>query len=209
VNKSKLALVAVGEKYIEPVNKVVNGFFDRWDIHVLTDNVGHIPLKCHVKSHEDKIFSYFEKMLFVLRLVEKYKTGVLYVDVDRVDEFGEELMNKMIDDDNVTIINYWHGTNKNFKGIYDSSNHFKPLIEYCEKNNIDYDVDTFSEEIFYVPYFDNISDIIYDVEKLRPVFEYQSLISIETNMYYPNVGNAEGLALSISLKKNNRTIKKI
>lgn len=209
MNKSKLALVAVGEKYIEPVNQVVNRFFDKWDIYVLTDNVGSVPLKCHVKQHEDKIFSYFEKMLFVLRLVEKHKTGVLYVDVDRIDEFGEDFMNQMIENNEVTIKNYWHGTNKDFKGNYDSSIHFKPLIEYCQNNNIDYDVDTFSEEIFYVPYLNNISEIIYDVEKLRPVFEYQSLISLETNKYYPNVGNAEGLALSISLKKNNHTIKKI
>jgi len=209
VKKNKLALVAVGEKYVDPVCYVVNKFFDTWDVYVLTDNVGSVPLKCRTKQHEDKIFSYFEKMLFVLRLVEKLKSGVLYVDVDRIDEFGEELMNQMVCGDEVTIKNYWHGTNKNFKGNYDDSVHFKPLIEYCLNNGIDYDVDTFSEEIFYVPYLNNISEIIYDVEKLRPVFEYQSLISIETNKYYPNVGNAEGLALSIALKKNNHKIKKI
>jgi hypothetical protein len=206
---NKLALVAVGEKYIEPASKVINDFFDKWDIHVLTDNPTKLPFKCHTKLQENKIFSYFEKMLFVLRLVEKHKSGVLYVDVDRVDEFGEELMNEIVLNESVTIKNYWHGNNKNFKGFYDSSIHFKPLIEYCKSNDIDYDVDTFSEEIFYVPYLKNISEIIYDVEKLRPIFEYQSLISLETNQYYPNIGNAEGLALSMSLKKNGEKLKKI
>jgi hypothetical protein len=106
----------------------------------------------------------------------------------------------------VTILNYWHGENRGFKENYAEGIHFVPMISYCEQNGIDYDVDTISEEIFYIPNLSNIGQIIYDVERLRPVFEYQSLISISTNKYYPNIGNAEGLALSIALKKNGQKI---
>ena len=208
MNKIILAIVAVGEDYIEPANEVINKLSDRWDIHVLTDNPNKINWSdCFVEKQENKIFSYFDKMLFVLRLVEEYKTGVLYIDVDRVFEHSEKFLNDFISTNQVTILNYWP-KGKDFKSQYSSGKHFVPFVKYCDNNELDYDIDTFSEEIFYIPYMNNIDKIIYDVEKVKPLFEYQSLISRETNMYYPNIGNAEGLALSYSLNKNNHTIKK-
>jgi hypothetical protein len=208
VNNIILAIVAVGEDYIEPANEVIDKLSDKWDIHVLTDNPKKINWSdCFVELQDNKIFSYFDKMLFVLRLVEEYKTGVLYIDVDRVFEHSERFLNDFINTNQVTILNYWP-EGKDFKPLYSAGKHFVPFVKYCNNNDLDYDIDTFSEELFYIPYMSDISKIIYDVEKVKPLFEYQSLISRETNMYYPNIGNAEGLALSYALKKNKHTIRK-
>lgn len=209
MNRRILAIVAVGKEYADHAIEVIERFKStRWEIHVLTDDerIFNYDAYCSVQFYRGKIFSYFDKMLFVLRCVEESNWGVLYVDVDRVKEYSINFMDLLSETKEVTVLNYWHGENRKFKGNYDGGIHFVPLINYCEQNGIDYDVDTISEEIFYVPKLSNIDNVIYDVEKLRPVFEYQSLISISTNKYYPNVGNAEGLALSIALKKNGHRI---
>lgn len=211
MNRRILAIVAVGKEYADWAIDVIERFkTTRWEIHILTDDerIFNYDAYCNIEFYKGKIFSYFDKMLFVLRCVEETKWGVLYVDVDRVHEYPINFLDAFSESNEVTIMNYWHGENKKFKGNYDTGIHFKPLVKYCEENNIDYDADTISEEIFYVPPLNEIDQIIYDVEKLRPVFEYQSLISISTNKYYPNVGNAEGLALSIALKKNGYEIKR-
>ena len=43
--------------------------------------------------------------------------------------------------------------------------------------------------------------VIYDLERIKPILEYQSII--KKAYYYPNIGNAEGAALSYVLYKNN------
>lgn len=212
MSRKILAIVAVGKQYTDWAIEVIERFkTTRWEIQVLTDDerIFDYDAYCHIEFYERRIFSYFDKMLFVLRCVEKCKSGVVYADVDRVHEYPMNFLDMLSENSQVSILNYWHGENKKFKGNYDSGIHFVPLINYCQDNEIDYDVDTISEEIFFIPYLNNIKQVIYDVEKLRPVFEYQSLISKSTNKYYPNVGNAEGLALSISLNKNGHQIIRI
>ncbi len=209
MNRRILAIVAVGKDYADSAIEVIERFkTSRWEIHVLTDDerIFNYDAYCKVEFYRGKIFSYFDKMLFVLRCVEESNWGVLYVDVDRVREYTMNFLDLFSESKEVTILNYWHGENRGFKENYAEGIHFVPMISYCEQNGIDYDVDTISEEIFYIPNLSNIGQIIYDVERLRPVFEYQSLISISTNKYYPNIGNAEGLALSIALKKNGQKI---
>lgn len=196
-----LALVSVGDKYTSSALNVVNRFSELgWRIHILTDNP-QVFENCTVETFSNSIFSYFDKMLFVLKCIKTCNNGVLYIDVDRVDEYSIELLNKLTTFKDTTILNYWPES-KEFKGIYSKGKHFTPFIHFCELENLDYDIDTFSEEIFFVPFLDKIDRVIHDVEKLKPVFEYQSLISRDTNMYYPNIGNAEGLALSYALKNN-------
>jgi hypothetical protein len=207
VKKSRLAIVAVGQAYIDAANYIIANYGDEWSIHVLTDHPEKIRGNCEIEYHQHKVFSYFYKLLFVLRLVEKYKCGVTYVDADRLDMFSNDFLKEFSVGDNFKILNYWP-EGKDFKNKYSYGPHFKPFVEYCHDNDLDYDIDTFSEEVFYAPYVEDIYDIIYNVEKIKPVFEYQSIVSRETNAYYPNIGNAEGLALSFVLKMKNLKIVK-
>lgn len=202
MKKNRLAIVAVGQAYIDAANYIVANYDDEWAIHVLTDHPEKIHGNCEIEFHQHKVFSYFYKLLFVLRLVEKYKQSVTYVDADRLDMFSNNFLKEFSVGGNFKILNYWP-EGKDFKTNYSHGQHFKPFIEYCNENHLDYDIDTFSEEVFYVPYLEDIYDIIYNIEKIKPIFEYQSIMSIETNPYYPNIGNAEGLALSFVLKMKN------
>ncbi len=207
MKKNKLAIVAVGRPYVDAANYIIANYGDEWDIHVLTDHPQRIQGKCQIENHTHKVFSYFYKLLFVLRLVESTKCPVTYVDADRLDMFSNDFLKDFSTGTDVKILNYWP-EGKEFKPLYSWGPHFKPFVEYCKENKLDYDIDTFSEEVFYVPYVESIEDIIYNVEKIKPVFEYQSIISRSTNPYYPNIGNAEGLALSFVLKMKNLKIVK-
>ena len=205
MKKSRLAIVAVGQTYIDAANYIVANYGDEWIIHVLTDHPEKIHGNCEIEYHQHKVFSYFYKLLFVLRLVEKYKQPVTYVDADRLDMFSNEFLKEFSFGPYFKILNCWP-EGIEFKKHYSHGKHFKPFIDYCNENHLDYDIDTFSEEVFYVPYVEDIYDIILNVEKIKPIFEYQSIISRETNPYYPNIGNAEGLALSFVLKMKNKKI---
>jgi hypothetical protein len=57
------------------------------------------------------------------------------------------------------------------------------------------------EYLIYFPYTTNISDILYDLERVKPIFEYQSILN--KTYYYPGIGNGEGVALAYTLHKNN------
>lgn len=207
MKKNKLAIVAVGQAYIDAANYIIANYSDEWDIHVLTDHPQNIHGKCEIEIHTHKVFSYFYKLLFVLRLAEKHKCSVTYIDADRLDMFSNDLLKNFSSGDDFKILNYWPD-GKSFKSLYSHGQHFKPFVQYCNDNELDYDIDTFSEEIFYVPYVESIGEIIFNVEKVKPIFEYQSIISRETNPYYPSIGNAEGLALSFALKLKNIKITK-
>lgn len=210
MSRKIISLVAVGKNYADSAIDAIKRLNSTsWEINILTDDdrIFEYDARCNVEFYHNKIFSYFDKMLFVLRCVRENKSGVVYVDVDRLDEYPLNFLELLSEREKVTILNYWPES-KNFKGLYSSGKHFIPFVKYCDERNLDYDIDTFSEEIFFVPYLPNIESVIYDVEKVRPLFEYQSLISIETNKYYPNVGNAEGLAFSYALKKNGHTIER-
>lgn len=207
MKKNRLAIVAVGQSYIDAANYIIANFSDEWQIHVLTDYPHKINGVCEIEYHKHKIFSYFHKILFVLKISEKYKESITYVDADRLDMFNNDFLKEFSTGEDFKILNYWP-EGKEFKPLYSWGQHFKPFVEYCKENKLDYDIDTFSEEVFFVPYVNNISEIIYELEKIKPVFEYQSIISRSTNPYYPNIGNAEGLALSFVLKMKNLKIVK-
>jgi hypothetical protein len=61
------------------------------------------------------------------------------------------------------------------------------------------DIITIQEFMFYLPYLNNISDIIYDTEKVKPIFEYMSVL---TETKFGGIGSSEGLGLSYVIYKN-------
>ena len=55
-----------------------------------------------------------------------------------------------------------------------------------------------NENIIYFPYTPLLVDILYDVERTKPIVEYTSLF----NNDFGYLGHGEGLALSLVLKKH-------
>ena len=194
-----LTVVAVGSKYISKAKQHLPKYTQHgWDVRVLTDEPESFPnLKTY--KYSNKVFSFIDKLLFPLRLVEKLKQPVLYVDADWFEFISNELILNFKPTDEVL----YFGEFPNGKYLSDiNSEYFDPLITYFKKNEFDYSkLLLMIEYLYYFPYYNNISDVIYDLERIKPILEYQSII--KKTYYYPNIGNAEGVALSYVLHKNN------
>jgi hypothetical protein len=194
-----LAIVAVGKKYISKVKQHIPKYTQNgWDVRILTDEPDSF-LNLKTYKYSNKVFSFVDKLLFPLRLVEEHKESVLYIDADWLEFISNELILNFKPTNEVL----YFGTFSNGKYLSDiNSDYFEPLINYFKKNEFDYNKLLLMVEYLYqFPYTNNISDVIYDLERIKPILEYQSII--KKTYYYPNIGNAEGAALSYVLYKNN------
>ncbi len=199
-----LSLVAVGEKYIKNCLPFIPEFIDnQWDVHVLTNQPIYFH-ECEVEFYKNKIFSYFDKLLFTLRLSEKYKEDVLYIDSDWIHNISPHFPKEFKGGNSVLFYGNW--PNGDLFMDYKDDPYFINIINYWNKNSFDFSkLQTMLEWMFFIPYNNNISNVIYDIEHIKPVFEYNS-VTIDTG--YIGIGNGEGLALSYALFKNNIPIKK-
>jgi len=143
-----------------------------------------------VYVYKRKIFTYLDKLLYCLDLVEEYNCSVLYLDSDKYYPYHQ-----------ITYQGSWPGGN--FDAYRDVNPCFKYLKEYCEYKGIEYkNWETMWE---YVMFFRDDIDyeaIRYELETIAPVFTYMSLMNNDTYSKTPfALGGAEGLALSIVLDK--------
>jgi hypothetical protein len=199
-----LAIVAVGKQYIDNAKLHLPKYIQNgWDVRVLTDEPQSFPdLKTY--KYSNKVFSYIDKLLFPLRLVEELKQSVLYVDADWIDFISDELILNFKSTKKVLYFDNWPD-GENFS--YNHIEYFEPLITYFTKKKFDYNnLPTMLEYLYYFPYISNIADVIYDLERIKPIFDYQSIIT--KTYFYPRIGNGEGVALSYALYKNNVSTEK-
>jgi hypothetical protein len=194
-----LAIVTVGKNYIDNAKLYLPKYIENgWDVRILTDEPDSFPnLKTY--KYSNKVFSYIDKLLFPLRLVEELKEPVLYIDADWFEFVSDEMILNFKPTNEVLYFGNWP------TGKYFSDNHmeyFEPLITHFKKNEFEYNnILTMLEYLHYFPYIANIQDVIYDLERIKPIFDYQSII--KKTYFYPRIGNGEGVALSYTLYKNN------
>ena len=204
-----LSIVCVGENYKDAPNKILNQLKrfqnGRWDLHILTDNEDAFPFG-EKKFYDNRIFSYIDKILFPLRLMEKYKTDVVFCDHDWVKYFTDDFINNFNGHKNYLYAEGWKKWNgqdwEKWEYLTDyTDEYFKPLFDYWDKEKYDYsNFKTIKECFLYVPYQENASQIIYEIEKIKPIFEYMSIVG---NNGYSAYGSSEGVALNYVLEKFN------
>jgi len=155
-----------------------------------------------VYVYKRKIFTYLDKLLYCLDLVEEYKCSVLYLDSDKYYPYHQiKSFIERSQEHQITYQGSWPGGN--FDAYRDVNPCFKYLKEYCEYKGIEYkNWETMWE---YVMFFRDDIDyeaIRYELETIAPVFTYMSLMNNDTYNKTPfALGGAEGLALSIVLDK--------
>jgi hypothetical protein len=194
-----LAIVAVGDSYIEKCLPYLNKFKNNgYQIKILTDNPSCF-IGYDTQLYENKIFSYFDKLIFSFRLIEKYKKDVLYIDADWLRNINDDFMKEFIGGNNVFYYDTW----KNYfspKNWYDDV-YWRDLFLYFHLNNIDYkDFELPIERILYFPNINNITEVLLDIEKIKPVFDWIGTIN-QSN--YSGIGGGEGIGLSYVLNKHN------
>ncbi len=197
-----ITFVAVGKKYID----LLNDFFKTNELFkdgciVLTDRPN---LFTGVKTvlYQNKVFSFFDKLLFSLRVCEEYREDVLYVDVDELSHLSIHEIIDQIDEKETSILFTIPWPPKNLDEL-DSKRWklFKDIVKTDHK-----EIQTLFENVFFFPKTLPVSKLLYDLELLKPIFETMSILNEEVSN---NIGGGEGLALSYLVKINNLKIKQL
>lgn len=212
-----IVTVAVGEKYINLCKNEIEKFISLgYRVLILTD-IPETFKYGETFKYDKKIFSFFDKLLFTGKIVEETSDNVLYIDADRLCEVNPKAISFLKKTDKFTIFDYWHiqietDVWKPWIKFNDFHlDYFNPFISYCKINNIDTDkLFRMWEGIFLFPTNNQITRLLYDIEQIKPIFEYMSLTgSIANNIYYGKLGISEGLAMSYVLEKNNLQFNKL
>jgi hypothetical protein len=197
----RLVIVAVGEKYVAESIPYIKEFAKNgWEIDILTDDADKFE-SGNLYEYVNKIFFFNEKILFPLRMCEKHKEDILFSDIDFLKNLNPEFISSIINNGNVLYVDNWerwNGTSWDKWVMVKEMDHkyFKPLFDYLGEE----DIETLVEWCFFIPYSEKISNVIYEIEKFKPILEYMSVMGEQPDRL---LGGGEGLSLSYALKKNN------
>lgn len=200
-----LTLVLVGDEHINDARPYIRLFSSKgWIVEILTDQpeklkgIGYDNINLH--QYNEKIFSYFNKLIFPIQISKKYKSGVLYIDSSLLFATPKTFIESFKNTDSFLYYKNWPNGEK--LNDYKDDIYFSKIIDYFIAENVEKyeDLITILEWIYYIPYYENkVDQLLYDIEKIKPIFEYTSVIF---KPHYNGIGNAEGLALSYILNKN-------
>ena len=204
-NTKNICVVAIKDHYRNCLASELKRLRDYgWTIHVLTDDSTNF----HDHNYElypYTIFSYIDKILFPIRTSINLKQSVLSVDADRVRDLSDEFLDIGVQSNNFLYLQKWPAAEYLGFYVYGDS-YFDILLEYFISKNFNYDkLPCILEQIFYIPYFPELHKTRLDIEHLKPILEY---ISILHDFPYPGIGNGEGVALSYGIKNNNFNLEK-
>lgn len=197
----KYGFVSVGLKY----SNILRGFLDRnefikKDSIVLTNNLDMFS-DVETIPYKNKIFSYFDKLLHPLRMVEEYRDNVLYIDVDEL--FDDNLLYwiKEIGTDEKSLVYLENWPKQTLADLDDKRfGIFKDMVNINHR-----DIETIKENFIYFPKSLPFTKLIWEIETLKPIFETLTILYDEDKS---TIGGGEGVALSYVLKNNNiKTIK--
>ena len=200
-----LTLVLVGDEHINDARPFIRMFSSKgWIVEILTDQpeklkgIGYDDIILH--QYNEKIFSYFDKLIFPIQISQKHKSGVLYIDSSLLFATPKSFIESFKDCDSFLYYKNW--PNGETLKDYKDDVYFSKIIDYFVVENFKKyeELKTILEWIYYIPYDkDKVDQLLYDLERIKPIFEYTSVIF---KPHYNGIGNAEGLALSYVLNKN-------
>ena len=194
-NSRNLAFITVvSDEYIDRLVEDLH-LLQNWDICVLTDQPHRFPNAMYVEEYTSTIFSYVDKIIFGLRMSAKFRKSGFILDADVIKNIDPTFLNNYQTFSKFTACTYWD-TNKSDTRYIEF---IKNLRFFTEEYSIDIDkIKPLQEQILGIPFSDKLLDILYEVERIKPILEYISL----HNNHYPNLGHGEGIALAIALKKH-------
>ena len=196
--KPILCLVACGDKYTPYISLSIEKLFKKYDLCVLTSSPLRLNYVLDQEIFTSKIFTYFAKLTFCIRMALKYKQGVYYCDINKLEEL-DNLSAKY--DGAFYYLRHWPIA-KYFHEM-EHVQYWRKLIWFWIDRKYDYKrLTTIEEHAFYLPYSDKLNKLEYVVEEIKPIFEYTSLTNENP---YKAIGNGEGLALSYALDVCNIT----
>ena len=189
------ATLLVGEEYCTAYSEQVNNESLRGELHVLTDSPKLFPT-CRTYSYFEEEFSYFDKLIFLTKLVIEYKQRITFVDADWCRNLNFQ---KNLDSDSVYCWKLFTDEDLEEVGILRNG------VDYCldtlkelklNNNNFQYP----GEAILSMPYNDYSDQILSMLEDIKPKWEKAFHRDIDLNRKLKRyasygVGYCEGAAL--------------
>ena len=185
--------LAYGE-YADKYSKHISKLGQTYNIHVLTDKPELFD-NVFVHSYSRNIFSYYEKLIFIVKLVIEKKDRVNYIDADMMWN-----LDKQVDLDLDSIYSYqiYNIDDQSLENILGKER----INEVLKKAGWNIELkDYIPEGIISFPYIDSIKNILKDLIYLQPFFEdyFNKKNSWNKNTYRYGkygVGYGEGAALT-------------
>lgn len=208
---NNILVIAKGSSYVDILLRDFKLLEGRGNITIYTDSVNRVktntPFK-DIREYVPSTFSYFDKYRLTYLLTKEKKDPVLYIDVGRLNvDFYRSLFNfKSEAIKNIYTNSNWGGIKSakelyNLNSPYTGHGYFNNILEFFESEKVDLNTITpLLERVFIFPFNNSIDSVMQELEKLRTLFESNS---IEKQNVYSGVGNGEGLALGYALVKTN------
>lgn len=196
----KLCSISVGKSFCEKYSQKVKQYAPTdIDLIILTDHPEYFDF-CETELYTDDIFSYFSKNTFAVELCKKYKTDVLYVDIDSFHIVDTSIYKNKFQTTYFLYDKLWPDyTHSELNSLP------KELLDYFEINDI-LKIENIHEKIFYLPYSQKINNLYKDLLVIKQIWDNETQISEpkgNAKKYSKyGIGYGEGIPLSLCLFRN-------
>jgi len=203
------AKMCIGNYWIKKYQEEINKFGKENTLHILTDNPESFEYGISHMYDRD-VFSYYEKINFILYLSKRYNQRVTYIDSDWI---GSLNTNLKLDKANLYTYKVFDLTESSYEKILSPSEHElknKLLLE-IESDGI---INSFiGEALISIPVHEKIDDMINDSEKLQKKIESNYNKNTKTrkelDKYKHGIGYSEGWGITALCIKYQIPIKEI
>lgn len=202
------ATMCVGKEWIEKYKTSINNFSKKNTLHILTDNTETFQNTTSYKYNRD-VFSYYEKIKFILFLSKKYNERITYIDSDWLDDYNTSIVF-----DNTSLYTYLkiNTLEKNERWFTDLEIQIRDTL-LSNIGNLQPITEYIAEALISFPPQNNIDDLILDSETLQNLLEDTYNSETKTlkrlNRYKEGIGYAEGWGISALCVKYNIKIKEV
>lgn len=194
--------VCVGEEYSKRYSSIVKKHAPKnHKLIILTDFPQYFDF-CQTELYTEDIFSYFIKNIFTSEICEKYKTGILYIDIDSFHIVDI----KKINSSDFLYDKLWN------EYPYSKLNELpKPLLEFYKISG-NMEIENIHEKVFYLPYSTKIEKLKTDLIGIKEIWDKETQTSDpkgNAKKYSKyGIGYGEGIPFSLALIMNGIITKK-
>ena len=198
----KICSVSVGRDFCEKYSQRVKQFAPKnIDLIILTDYPEYFDF-CNTILYTEDVFSYFSKNTLISNIAEKYKSDVLYIDIDSF---------HIVDIKKINSHNFLY--NKLWVDYpYSKLNELPQAILDFYKINGNIEIENMNEYVFYLPYSNKVKKLKQDLIEIKKIWDNETKNSEpkgNAKKYSKfGIGWGEGIPLSLALKMNNIQMQK-
>ena len=203
------ATMCVGKKWIDTWKLAIDNFSKDHNLHILTDDIDKFKnATCY--EYKRDVFSYYEKINFVLELSKKYKERITFIDTDGLDDYNTDFI---FDNKTFYTAHIWKLTGEvNNASIFFSEHDWilkdTLLSEVSSEGSLEFYI---LEKIMSFPKMDNIDEIIKDNKVLQSIIEktynQNTVTRDKLKRYKSGIGYCEGWGMSTLCTKYNIPVK--